>query len=680
MAGKKPEGRAGTEPAAREGAGLSALTPDRDQEAAVSYGGRYALIIAGPGTGKTATLTARIARLIREGRDPSSILALSFTVKAAGELRERIARMVSAEAAAGITAATFHSFCCALLREQPPGMGVPENFTVLSESGRDEILEEIAKPAAGKTGMRPRSLGRYIESRKRFLLLPGETLPCPGGYEGGAGKRPPPFLASLPELAEALGLEKADAEAEALYGLYRKRLREKALLDFDDLTAGTARLLAGNPALLSGYRARYRCILVDEYQDVNFAQYVLVRLLAPNAEETGEEAFQEAALQEAALQEAALKKTERELWVIGDPNQAIYGFRGSDKRFLDRFTEDYPGAARFSLSRSFRCGGPIIKAAGRLTDARLAGTEQKVSLFRAAYPTEKSEAEGIARRIARLIGGTSFFAIDSRVAGNGSKTAGEGFAEGLTSLGECAVLLRTAALAGPVAKALKDHGLPFEVTGERPWWEDEPARTVLGRLRESASRFSGQAPAEAVQTAWQEAEREGLLKAAAKGRGKREAAEGPQHQERLRTLAGMYGSLGEFLDTLAVSGDGGPAGPVKREAVHVMTIHASKGLEFEHVFAAGLEEGILPFTLYGGETPEQIAEEARLLYVAMTRARQGLYLSWARTRMLGGRKLEAGPSRFLAKLEELVPLAGPESGPLSGKEKRKSAGNQGRLF
>ncbi|MDR2743533.1 MAG: UvrD-helicase domain-containing protein [Treponema sp.] len=678
-AGREPEGQAGVESTARPGAG-SSFVPDRDQEEAVSYGGRYALIIAGPGTGKTATLAARITRLIREGRDPSSILALSFTVKAAGELRERIVRMVSDEAAAGITAgdtagitagvtaATFHSFCCALLREQPPGMGVPENFTVLSESGRDEILEEILKAAPGKTGMRPQGLGKYIEGRKRFLLLPGETAPRLGGHEGGTGETPAPFLASLPELAETFGLGKAGPKAEALYGLYRRRLREEALLDFDDLVAGAARLLAGNPVLLAKCRARYRCILVDEYQDVNFAQYVLVRLLAPNAEEAGE---------------GALNETEAEIRVIGDPNQAIYGFRGADKRFLDRFGEDYPGAARFSLSRSFRCGGPIINAAGRLTDTRLAGTEQGVSLFRAEYPTEKSEAEGIARRIARLIGGTSFFAMDSRVAGHDADAAEEGLAKGLTSLGECAVLLRTAALAGPVAKALKDHGLPFEVTGERPWWEEEPVKTVLDRLRESVARFSGQTPAEAVRMAWQEAEQDGVLKGAAKGRGKRKAAgEDAGYAERLRTLAGMYGSIGEFLDTLAVSGSGdaGPGGPVKREAVRVMTIHASKGLEFDHVFTAGLEEGILPFTLYDGGTPERIAEEKRLLYVAMTRARRGLYLSWARTRMLGGRKLEGGPSRFLTKLEELVPLAGLEAGPGAGKEKQKSGDIQGRLF
>jgi uncharacterized protein (TIGR00375 family) len=636
-------------PAAQTAVPALPLSFAPDQEAAVSYNGSYAVIIAGPGTGKTAVLTARIERLIREGQDPASILALSFTVKAAGELRERIARAVSAEAAAGITAATFHSLCCALLREQPPGRGVPENFTVLSEAGRNGILEEILKAAPGKTALRYQGLGKYIEGRKRFLLLPGETTPALGKA-----------LPALPELAKTFGLGDADADAEILYGLYRKRLKEEALLDYDDLIAGAVRLLAGNPAVLAKYRVRYRRILVDEYQDVNFAQYVLIRLLAPTGEEAG-----------------TLVPDPQQLRVIGDPNQAIYAFRGSDKRFLDRFDQDYPGAARFFLSRSFRCADPIINAAGRLTDTRLEGTKGAVNLFRMEYPTEKSEAEGIARRISRLIGGTSFFALDSRVAGHGA--GGNTAAEGLTSLGECVVLLRTTALTAPIVKALKDHGLPFEVTGDLPWWEEEPVKTVLDRLKGSP-RLVGRPPAEAVRLAWDEAERDGLLKAAGKGRKKKEEAVDGARFERLLTLAGMYGNTAEFLDTLAVSGsgDGGPAEPVKREAVRVMTIHASKGLEADHVFAAGLEDGILPFTLYdgknaaGADAAERIAEEGRLLYVAMTRARQGLYLSWARSRTLGGRKLEAGPSRFLEKLERLIPLA--------REEIRKPADIQGRLF
>jgi superfamily I DNA/RNA helicase len=490
-----------------------------------------------------------------------------------------------------------------------------------------------------------------------------------------------PFVATLPGLAESFGLEEAEDAGEELYRRYRARLKEAALLDFDDLCAGAVRLLAGNPAILEGYRTRYRHILVDEYQDINFAQYALIRLLAPSQEECD-------------------GTDPPELRVIGDPNQAIYGFRGSDKRFIDRFALDYPQARRFYLGRSFRCAAPNIDAAGRLTGSALRGVEAPVSLYRTEYPTEKSEAEGIARRIARLIGGTSFFALDSGAALPAEGDTEEAAPGELKSLGDCAVLVRTAALAAPVAKALRDHGLPFDLIREQPWWEEEPVRSLVEELRASlktapaevassttasstapstpaapaevASSTTAapaapaparrQSPAEAASEAWErmlQRTSEGKPKKAGRNKGKT-AEELGELRERFLTLAGIYDDLGEFLDILAVSGgDGLPrVSPGSRpEGVRLMTIHASKGLEFDHVFVAALEEGLLPFTRYEKDhLPETIEEEQRLLYVAMTRARQGLYLSWTRSRKLEGRPMQNRPSRFLEKLEELIPL------------------------
>ncbi|GHV81727.1 DNA helicase [Spirochaetia bacterium] len=523
----------------------SAPLLDAAQEAAVAYDGPQAIIIAGPGTGKTAVLTARIARLVKAGVNPASILALSFTVKAAAELRERITAAVGKDAAAAITAATFHSLCCAILREElhPKGRKrdpetaetgttklPPDTFTVLGDADRAEILEELIAASPRKRGINAEALGRYIEGRKRFLLLPGERRPrFPAS--------PSPFAAQLPQLAEFFGAGDPVPGMEERYGHYRLRLREKGALDFDDLPAGVVRLFAGNPAVLAKYRARYRYILVDEYQDVNFAQYALIRLLAPNDDE--------AATEQAESQPPELQRSSQELRVIGDPNQAIYGFRGSDKRFIDRFTQapslrtegpaDYPHARQFHLTRSFRCAAPVIDAAGTLIDTQLDGVNAPVTLFRAEYPTDKSEAEGIARRISRLIGGTSFFAIDSNdvdrdtVKANNirSKTNTDTvFSNELTSLGECAVLLRTAAMSAPIVKALRDHGLPFELTGERPWWEDEPVKTLLAKLREEAAEILPSAevlpsaetrsPAEAVQAAWDMMEQTGSPKKARK--------------------------------------------------------------------------------------------------------------------------------------------------------------------
>jgi superfamily I DNA/RNA helicase len=633
-----------------------AIVFDPAQQRIIAHEGKRVIIIAGPGTGKTAVLAARIAKIINGGIAPSSILALSFTVKAAAELRERIGSLAafgtggsfgavgtsgavdvagtgdttnsegtsSAGNAATVRASTFHSFCCSLLREQAGAAGIPADFEIANESARDEILAEICKTGGGKTG--PGKLGSYIEERKRFLLLPGEEEPGAGLFD---------FPADMPPVP------KASPEMETLYSRYRNRLRESRLLDYDDLIAGTARLLAAKKGILAEYRESFRHIFVDEYQDINLSQYLLLRLLADGGKVANNDAADSPSL-----------------WVIGDPNQAIYSFRGSDKRFIDRFMLDYPDASRFELATSFRCAAPIINAAGLLTGSELRGTDRPVALYRREYPSDKSEAEGIARAISRLIGGASFFAKDSGDAGpdsgdTGSDSDGAGSDSNDTAqfaaerLGDayadtaaptdCAVLIRAAPLAGPVIKALKDHGIPvcrtsFELSGERPWWEEEPAKSFLHKLRESA------APEKEFKD-----------------------ERGNPAMARLFELADMLGGVHPLFDALAYSDSGGLP-EFESEGVNILTIHAAKGLEFDHAFVPGLEDGILPFTLfgdkqrYGDNQPDRIDEERRLLYVAMTRARIGLHLSWAKSRNFRGRLLKGNPSPFLGELENIIPL------------------------
>ncbi|MHB9293709.1 putative ATP-dependent DNA helicase Rep [Hollandina sp. SP2] len=585
--------------------------PQPEQEQVISYDGRYALIIAGPGSGKTATLAARIARLVRQGAPPETILAVTFTVKAAWELRERIIRTIGTEDA-GITVGTFHSLCASILRKHRESQGMTA-FRILTETERDALLQELGPEQPGQ--IRPQSLGKYIETRKRFLLLPGAERPNLAGME------------LFPDDPEAFPFPPVQAELEYGYCCYQQRLRAEAALDFEDLLIETVGLLAQDPAQPSLHYRGFRHIFVDEYQDINFAQYVLIRLLT--AEAWG---------------------PAPSLWVIGDPNQAIYGFRGSDTRFIDRFCYDYPQALRFQLSRSFRCAEPISNAAGKLMHTSLIGTMGEAHLFRTAYPTEKSEAEGIARRIGRLIGGTTFFALDSAAAGIGVEPE-------LRSLGDCAILLRTRTLAAPITKALGDHGIPFILNGEKPWWEQEPICSLLDMLRNPRG-IAGEnpAPPEAVKRAWEAFPQKGKAK---------QAAAQQDLVERLISIAGWYGTLPEFLDTLAIrdasSEDDTNGMEPGREGVQIMSIHASKGLEFDHVFVPALEDGLLPFTLYEGKKEKahliaKIEEEKRLLYVAMTRARAGLYLSYARKRTFQGRKLENPCSPFLDALETLIPV------------------------
>ena len=595
----------GETPSQKEEQGVFELDPA--QEAAVNRPVGPALVVAGPGTGKTAVLALRIARLVREGLEPRAILALTFTNKAAGELRARLDRSLGENMARDVTASTFHAFCLSVLRENGAEASLSSDFRILDEDGRRSLLEKIAGSAAA------RRVGSYIEERKRFLLRPGESAPRlgPGAPEG------------LPEVAAELGLPRFDLESDAVYAAYRDALKEGGALDFGDLVAGTVRLLSARPGILAVYRERYRAVFVDEYQDIDYAQYALVRVLVPAGGS--------------------------ELCVIGDSNQSIYGFRGSDRRLIDRFLVDYPEAAVCRLVKSFRCAPSIIGAAGRLVDSALEGTGLAATLERAEYPTDRSEAEGIAREIDRLIGGTRFFALDSGVA--------DAQAPELRSLGECAILVRAAALAEPIEKALLDHGIPYRLVGERPWWEEEPAGSILASLREERPEL---APSEAVARAIEIlAGKEGASASFAD-------PEGPA--ERLAGFAASFTDLAGFLDALALGSPQDGWEP-RTERVALMTIHAAKGLEFDQVFVAGLEEGLLPFTLFdsgegeeGELLTERIEEERRLLYVAMTRARVGLHLSWARSRSFRGRKLELQPSTFLERIEELVPLA--ESTPL----------------
>ncbi|MDR1127048.1 MAG: UvrD-helicase domain-containing protein [Treponema sp.] len=579
----------------------------------ISYEGETALIVAGPGAGKTSALSARIARLLENGADPAAVLAITFTVKAAQELRERTNNATSAR----ITAATFHSFCAALLREFLSDE--TRGFSILTEPEKEALLKEIC------VGRRVRShgLGDYIERRKRFLLLPNEGVPALGD-------------AGLIALAESLGLPQINEEKEALYRSYQEKLYARAPLafDFDDLIAEAARLLAKEPEIRTVCQRRYRFILVDEYQDVNFAQYALLRLLF-----AGEQAGQT-------------------LWAVGDPNQAIYGFRGSDKRFMDRFLVDFPNAGRFSLTRSFRCAAPIIAAARVIVDTDLQSADLSAPsfLYREEFPTDKSEAEGVARRVSMLLGGASFFAMDSGVATGDASGVG---------LDDVAILLRFSGLVAPFAKALSDHGVPYRLVGEKAWWEEDEPASLLSDLRELIAKGGAEGPAPA-----------GVVRRTAElrfGNGDK-----PRFVERLIETASFYSGVGAFLDALAVS-RGEDDVFVQSHGVRVMTIHASKGLEFAHVFLPALEEGFLPFTLYekkeAAGLAERIEEEKRLFYVAMTRAKSGLYLSWAKQRLFGGRMFENPPSRFLAKLSELAPLA-----PARAQRPKKTPNLQLELF
>ncbi|MGW0889563.1 UvrD-helicase domain-containing protein [Saccharopolyspora sp. NPDC002578] len=539
---------------------------DPDQRAAAEVPGGPLLIVAGPGTGKTRTVTHRLAHLVLERDVPAAdCLAITFTRRAAEELTERLHALIG-PAAAGITVGTFHSFGLQLLREHHDALGLSAEFTVADTARRLAVLTEIT--GDDKTARR-----------------------------------------LLPKLA--------DADPEAA-DRYRRRLRELDLVDFDDLLTEPVRLLENDPALAEHYRDRYRWITVDEYQDVDATQYRLLRALAP---------------------------PEANLTAIGDPDQAIYSFRGADVGFFLRFEQDYPSAPVHALTRNYRSGRHIIDTAVRavapstLVPGRAlhaAADRDPHRVIRHEAPDERAEAAFVAREIDRLLGGSSFHSLDSgRVDGDGP--GGIGF-------NDIAVLYRTDAQSRLLLDEFARAGLPVQKRSHDPLSARpgvdlliselahvaDRSGTVLDKLRAAATTVVFTVPDDVQPDVHQALE---LLTPLASRCG--------HDLERFRREV----LLGAEVDTL----------DPRAEAVSLLTLHASKGLEFPVVFLVGCEDGLLPLTWPGSEaTAEEIAEERRLFFVGVTRAQDHLWLTHATRRTRHGQVRDRSPSPFLTGLGDAV--------------------------
>ncbi len=558
----------------RAPAGLRAAL-DADQRAALDVVGRPLLIVAGPGSGKTRTLTYRIAHLIADrGIPASACLAITFTRRAASEMRERLAALVP-EASESIAIHTFHSLGAAILREQAALAGLGPAFRIAGEEERLQVLAECT----GTAERRARALLRRISLTKR------------------SGEAPDPALAEA-------------------FRAYREALAARAWIDFDDLLCLTVDILAAHPALAAQYRERFRWISVDELQDVDLQQYRLLRLLAPTG--TG-------------------------LCAIGDPNQAIYGFRGADASCFERFARDYPDAVVVHLTRNYRSTGTIVRAASHVIVAGAPADEgatvvremhERVTLHTA--PTERAEAEHVVHAIERLIGGHSFFSIDSGRAAEPAASA--------LSFGDVAVLYRTEGQAGALREALERSGIPFQQHGHDRLLDRAAVRAIVAALDDRAPG-GGAGPSLA----------EALRAAAARAREGDPALERTALERALQQLTAIAeqcaGDRGRWADAIALATDADTWDP-RADRVSLLTLHAAKGLEFPVVFLVGLEDGILPLT-WGDEPPDPatLAEERRLLYVGMTRARDRLILSRAIRRHWRGRLVALPPSPFLSDIE-----------------------------
>jgi DNA helicase II / ATP-dependent DNA helicase PcrA len=402
-----------------------------------------------------------------------------------------------------------------------------------------------------------------------------------------------------------------DAEVAAARTAYRDVLATNNWVDFDDLVGLTARMLADNADIAARCRDDFRFISADEFQDVDQQQYQLLTLLAP--------------------------PPDRNLCVIGDPHQAIYGFRGADAACFDRFRRDYPRAAAVALTRNYRSSSTIVAASAQVIAAAPAEPitamvrerHDRITIHAAA--SEWAEAEFVVATIEQSIGGTSFFAIDSGRAASG---------EAKLSLADFAVLYRTEAQAAALTEAFARSGIPFRKHSHAPLANDPNVRAITDALATRDNPAGGLAA---------RLRKSAAAVAAAQG----EAASVELALHRLIPFAQTCdGDEARFRDSLSVASDADFWDP-RAEGVTLLTLHSAKGLEFAHVFIVGLEDGVLP--LHWGKSddvPEdEMAEERRLFYVGMTRAKDRLVLSRARKRLWRGRVREQGPSPFLAGIE-----------------------------
>ena len=412
----------------------------------------------------------------------------------------------------------------------------------------------------------------------------------------------------------ALEASRLLADRAARPEAYERALHARGLVDFDDLIALPVGLLATQADLAAHYRARWPHLSVDEYQDVDAQQYQLVRLLASGAPS---------------------------FCAIGDPDQAIYGFRGTDVRFFQQFQSDYPAARIVSLTRNYRSTRTIVDAAlqavapttlvrDRVLHARTAGAS-RVILRECA--TERAEAEFVVETIERLVGGTSLASFDT---GRVSGAAGSACA-----FNDFAVLYRTDAQTPPLVEAFARSGIPFQKRAHTPLVEHPTVQTLLARLK----TLPPDVPlADRLATASTQLARE----------------EKPDPDLRaitdaLRPLAGKHGaSLDAFVSELALGVDVDLHDP-RAERVSLLTLHAAKGLEFRVVFIVGCEDGLLPHRFSFDETETvDLAEERRLFFVGLTRAREQLYLTHARRRHWRGEFRDRSSSPFLRAIREAL--------------------------
>lgn len=639
---------------------------NEEQRRAVECVDGPSLIVAGAGSGKTRVLTSRVAYMLACGTPPSRVLALTFTKKAAGEMKERIAAMVGDKKARYVVMGTFHAVFVRFLRSHAEFLGYPSSFTIYDTSDSISAIKTCIKDLQLDDKVyKPKDVLSRISSAKNALILPGE-------YRGRRDLGEADLRSKRPRLAD-------------IYEAYMKKCRQAGVMDFDDILVNMNILLRDNPAALGEIAGRFSYIMVDEYQDTNFAQYVIIKKLAAG---------------------------HHNVCVVGDDSQSIYGFRGAKIENILNFRKDYPECKVFRLERNYRSTRNIVEAANSLiahNEGRIPkncyseeGTGEKLQLLNA--DSDISEAVAVTSEIIRRMreSGAQYqdFAILYRT-NSQSRTfeeslrrrnlpymiySGNSFFErmevkdmmawfklavnpsddeafkravakpsrgiGATTLTALADAARSAGTSLYKAVFLPDTGLKDSAL--------QKLRAFCGML----DGFAAAAPSSGAFDLCNRIAGESGLYAFYKSDNSIEGQSRTANVEELLNSVAAYVeeqteeagenaivTLSDYLENVSllsnvdVSDDDDT-----NNKIALMTVHSAKGLEFPYVFIVGMEENLFPS---GGAliTPSDLEEERRLFYVAITRAQKALYISYADSRLRNGKHEYNRPSRFIREID-----------------------------
>ncbi|OGD30220.1 hypothetical protein A2833_01805 [Candidatus Azambacteria bacterium RIFCSPHIGHO2_01_FULL_44_55] len=600
---------------------LKALN-DKQREAVETKDGPV-LILAGAGSGKTRALTHRIAYLIASGVSPDSILAVTFTNKAAEEMKKRVAKLLDSRFIihnSGLFIGTFHSFGLKILRNEIHHLGYKKNFAIYDEDDSLSLAKEILKDMnLSPDQFKPASMLNKISDAKNELIGPEEFEIASNFYQ---------------------------KQIKQFYDNYQNKLKTCNALDFDDLIRLPVKIFSGNESILEKYQNQYRYILVDEYQDTNHAQYRLINLLA---------------------------QKNRNLCVIGDPDQSIYTWRGADFRNILNFEKDYPDAKVIMLEQNYRSTQNILNAAREIISKNIERKEKTLwtenppgeIIEVVATRNERDEAEAIINKVTGLH--------------NALKVG----------LDEMAIMYRTNAQSRVLEEACLYANIPYRVIGAVRFYQRREVKDILAFLRllqnendsESAKRITtvlgkrgfasfksdyanlkddakSLKPADVIKAVIKKIKYQDYLKQKFSG----VAADGePEYESRMRNLQELIGlamkydaeiqpeeALSNFLAEVALMQEPEKNDPNVKK-LNLMTLHSAKGLEFEAVLIAGLEEGLFPHSR-AAFSARELEEERRLCYVGITRAKRYLWLLFALKRSIWGSTAQTQPSRFLSEL------------------------------